>query len=289
MSTQDTAQAAAALTRDILSDLAANQGNQNAAAMLAEMDGPGQPDEAPPAPPVVSSPPPAAEAAEQVITFAPGENLNLQPEGAAEPELDEGPTEMVVTEPALPSYDPLPDDELDRLLAEPDFDEEAAAEVTSEFESGDVDFDDPAAEAKLRALQKKNEWLEKQLVQRSQKNWAQENLRKYPLLATYAADDVAAIQANSRRAFAREAARLNDRLTTMLKPALDDIAAAKAALKAEATSEARAEVAAAWGKPAVDPAAGAPGRAEVEAELQAAREARASTVERFKILMRGGK
>lgn len=276
MSSVDTAEAAAALTASILGEAASKFGGDpvgdNAVRMLGEM-GEGQPDVAPPAEPVASSPPPAATAA---------------PDPDPEPEPDPEPPAAEAEQPAW-SFDPVPDDDLDRLLEEPDFDEEAREEVTARFDAGELtEDDDPEALARVRALEKRNEYLEQRLVRSERHKWVEENLRKYPVLKEYAADEVRAFSATSRRAFAREAKALNDRLTGMLRPALEDIAAYKAQAKEAAEREARAKAAEQWGLPHLEPAGSTPAATEQERKLADARERRAPVEERFKILMGGG-
>lgn len=272
MSNPDTAQAAAAVTADILGEFVTKHGDENAARMLHELEGTATPDVAPAAQPV-SIPATAAAAAPAPVTATP--RVDHDPE----PEPTDDPDDLF----ALPSFDPVPDDELDRLLEEPDFDEEAAAEVQAAVDAGEYDETvDLDAAAKIRAQEKRIQFLEQQIVKKSRKGWVEENLRKYPLLATYARDEVEKIDATSRRAFAREAAKLHDRFSAVAKPLLDDLAKAKAQIKTDATTEARQEVQAAWGKPAVDPAA--PAAQAALSELQEARKRRAPAAERFKLL-----
>ena len=260
MSSQDAAEAAARVTEAFLRT-AASQGDENAQRMLQDA----QPEPAAATPPPVSSTPTAAA------------------ETAPEPQQQEEPEPEV----ELPDFTPNLTDDLAALLDEPDFEEEAAAEVTAEYDElgGDPEYD-PAEQKRLRALEKRNEWLERQVVQANRGKWIAENERAYPILATYAKDELRAIDATSRRAFAREAAALNERLTKILKPALDDIAKAKAALKDEATVEARQAVEQAWGKPIAN--TGASGPDPIASELEAARQRRAPLAERIKILMKAG-
>jgi hypothetical protein len=144
-------------------------------------------------------------------------------------------------------FKPRLNDDLQALLDEPDFDEEAALEVAAELEDGEYEYGDPEVAKQLRSLQKRNAHLESQLVAKSRKGWVAENLRAYPLLDKYAADQVQAIAATSRRAFAREAAKLNATYEKALAPALEEITKAKAALKQQVVTEARDEVKRAWG------------------------------------------
>ncbi len=255
MSSTETAEAAADLA-SLFIDQAAAQGDPNALRLKEQ----GQPEVVAAAPAQVSSTSQtAAEAA---------------PEAAA--------PEAETVEPEIPSFEPdLPED-LAALLDEPDIDAEVEAEIAAEQNEYDENYD-PDEARRIKKLEKRAAWLEGQLVAKSRSGWVAENLRAYPLLATYAADDVKAIQATSRRGFAREAAALNERYMRVLKPAIDDIAKAKAALKAEATDEARAEVAQAWGKPIGDGGAAAPDA--MVAALDKARADRAPLIDRIKILM----
>ena len=256
MANEETAQVAAALTQSILGEFVAN-GDENAERILAT----GQPVVAPPL--VVSTPAPAAEA---------------EPTPTPEPEPE--PEEEAAV---LPSLEPTLSEDLQALLEEPDFEEDARAEVAAMFEAGDVDESfDPQTEAKMRALEKRNAFLEAQVVAKSRKGWVEENRRAYPLLATYAPDELNSITATSRRAFAREAAALNAKYTAILKPALEDVARLKEQAKSEAKTEARREASAQWGLPVSEPAAS--GFPEQDAALEKARRERAPLAERIKIL-----
>lgn len=259
----ETEAAAAALTQDILGEFVQKHGDENAARMLAEM-APDQPVAAP-APPV-SSPPPAAAAAPPVPTT---------------PEAPEPAGEQ--TPPALPDFTPLPDEELDELLSEAALEDEVEAEVEAEQEEYGESYDPDEARARKKQ-EKRIEFLEKQLVAKSKKDWAAENLRKYPLLATYFADEVKGISATSRRGFAREAQKMNDHYARALAQPLADIEALKSQTFQTAKTEARQEAAQQWGLPSQDPAGAPPGTTEREAALARARAAGAPLEERLKIL-----
>lgn len=261
--TETTAEAAAAVTADILGEaaqtLAGDPAGDNAARMLAEM---GQPVAAPQTA-VVSSPTPAAETAEPPAPVNEPEPIEPQPELTFEPQLS---------------------DELQELLDTPDFEEEALAEVVDERDPDEYDETfDPQEAAKERAKDKRIKFLEERLVQANKGKWVAENKKAYPLLATYAADELSAIEATSRRGFAREAARLNERYTKVLGPALQDLAAAKASVKAEVETEVRSEASKNWGLPVAEPG-GAAAFSEQERALLEARERRAPLAERLKIL-----
>lgn len=203
--------------------------------------------------------PPVAEAAraaaEAPVAATP--EVSSTPTPAAEAAEPATPAETPVAE--IPSFEPDIPDDLQELLDTPDFDEEAAAEVAALVEEDPNQYIDTDQEKRIRALEKRNAWLEDQVVVKSRKNWVQENLRAYPLLRTYAQDEVEKIDATSRRGFAREAAALNSRLETIAKPMLADIAALKAGLKGEAYQEGKAEAKAAFGDPASELAATGPG------------------------------
>lgn len=147
------------------------------------------------------------------------------------------------TEPV--SYDPVIPDDLAALLNEPDFEEEAAAEIAAEAEESYIE--DPDGAAKLRAAEKRIAFLEERVTAASRKNWVAENLRAYPLLREYAKAKVEGIMATSRRGFARECAALNTELEAIAKPMLTDLRAAAAVTKQEAVAEGRAVAQQRWG------------------------------------------
>lgn len=187
--------------------------------------------------------------------------------------------EPLAAEPAFDfsKFEPNLSPDLAELLEDepPDFDAEALAEIRAEQQAFEdtgeyAEQPDPGQAAKERALQKRVDFLESRLVETNRGKWVTENLRAYPLVAQYAKDELQAIDVNSRRAFAREAARLNEQVTKIAKPLLDDLSARLAARGDAVTVERREQVDAAWGKPAADLAAtGA--SAERLARVQAAR------------------
>lgn len=164
------------------------------------------------------------------------------------------PAEPVVEEEF--DLEPVISDELQQLLDEPDFDEEARVEHQASVEDGEIDFStDPEVSQRMTKLERENAWLKEQRVLTDKKKWVAENLKAYPLLARYAGDEVAAIDATSRRAFARQAASLNARLSKMVAPALQDIADAKKQLRGEVVQEVRGEYREGWGEITNGPAA----------------------------------
>lgn len=173
-------------------------------------------------------------------------------------------------------FDPQLSPDLAELLEDeqPDFDAEARAEVAAELQAaedtGSYYEGDPDATARLRALEKRNAFLEERIVQTNRGKWVQENLRAYPLLAQHFPDDVKAIDATSRRAFAREAAALHDKYSKALRPVLETLATAKTAAREDVRAEERTNVRNAWGVPAADLAASG-ASAEQLARIQQAR------------------
>lgn len=250
---------AATLAAEALAIAAAGGNDEAAAALHREAEA----ERAVAEPPVPSQPAPVAKATDL-------------PDTGATP---------TVEAPATFDYKPKLNDELQALLDEPDFDEEAALEVAAELEDGGYDYTDPEVAKQLRSLEKRNQHLEAQLVAKSRKGWVAENLRAYPLLEKYAAEQVQTITATSRRAFAREAAKLNATYEKALGPALEEIAKAKTRLRDEVTAEARDEVKRAWGTPAGDtlPAPAA----EVQEKLEKARKT-GRLRDSLKVLMDGG-
>jgi hypothetical protein len=213
------------------------------------------------------------------------------PTPAAEAAPPEPPEPASEQEPVgLPDFTPLPDDDLDALLAEAAIDDQIEAEITAETAEYDESYDPDEARQRKKD-QKRIEWLEAQLVVKSRNGWVAENLRKYPLLATYFADEVGAIDATSRRGFARAAEQMNATYTKALAGPLADIEALRTGTAVEARAEARQEAARQWGAPTTDPAGSV--AAEVAAanaaELDAARQRKAPLHERLAILAKTNK
>jgi hypothetical protein len=206
---------------------------------------------------VVAAPATVSSSAPQTATAA-------APAPATEPaEIDEFDLDL----------DPTVPDDLQQLLDEPDFDEEVAAEVDAELDDGEIDYStDPEVAKRLRTLEKRNAWLEEQRVNSEKKKWVAENLKAYPLLARYAADEVAAIAATSRRGFARQAAALNGRMAKMVQPALQEIADARKQLRGEVVQEVRSEYREGWGEittgPSVSPVEAAAEQQEYDAAMK---------------------
>lgn len=199
--------------------------------------------------------------------LVPSSQPQTAPEAAAQ--APPAPPEPVVEEEF--DLEPVISDELQQLLDEPDFEEEAALEVAASIDDGEIDYStDPEVAKRLKTLENRNAWLEQQRVQSEKKKWVAENLKAYPILQRYAADEVAALDATSRRAFARQAAALNDRLAKMVAPALQDIADAKKQLRGEVSQEVRAEYQEGWGTITTGPSTVPVEASALEAEYNAA-------------------
>jgi len=172
----------------------------------------------------------------------------------ATPAAPDAVTEAPVAPEEAPNYTfkPTLSEDLQALLDEPDFEAEAAAEVAAEQESDDYEYADPETAAKLRAADKRIAFLESQVVAKSKKGWVEEAKRAYPDLARLIPGELEGITSTSRRAFAREADRINAKYAAVLAEPLAKLEAARAAISAGAVAVAREEVATAWGKPAGD-------------------------------------
>lgn len=192
---------------------------------------------------------------------APAPALNFEPAPPPPPESRppaaptatvEAPPEPVAAPESIPTFKPKLDEDQQAFLDEPDFDAEAAAEVAAEVESDEYEYEDPEQAARVRALEKRNQFLETQLVSKSKKGWVEEAKRAYPDLARLIPGEIEAINATSRRAFLRAADTANTKYATVLGPTLAKLEAERAAIASGAVEVARTEVANAWGKPAAD-------------------------------------
>lgn len=220
---------------------------------------------------VVTDPPEAPAPPVQAAPVAPA----VEPQAPATPApvaaTVETPAEPVVAPESAATFKPKLDDDQRALLDEPDFDEEARAEVADEIESEEYEYADPETTAKVRALEKRTQFLEGQLVAKSKKGWVEEARRAYPDLARLLPGEIEAITATSRRAFMRAADATNTKYATVLGPTLAKLEAERTAIANGAVATAREEVANAWGRPAADTL---PPMAAAQAEaLQKARDA----------------
>lgn len=140
-------------------------------------------------------------------------------------------------------------EELKDVLNTPDFEEEEV-EDTWEDEGGQVEdeeFEDPRMAKKMKKLEKQLAWEREQRVKASRKAWAQE-AQKY-----FQFSNPEVIQANSRRAFLKEAQKQHLAVAKVAKPLFDQLAAEKAVLREQALAEAKAEAEQRWGRPTSGP------------------------------------
>lgn len=197
------------------------------------------------------------EAPEVVLPQTPSQVLAAPqapaPQAVAPPEAV---TEPPVAPEEVPNYTfkPKLDEDWQAILEEPDFEEEARSEIAAELadDDGEYEYADPEVAAKLRTLEKRNAFLESQVVAKSKRGWIEEAKRAYPDLARLIPGELEGIAATSRRAFAREADKINAKYAAVLAEPLAKLEAARQAIAQGAVATARAEVANAWGKPAGD-------------------------------------
>ena len=168
---------------------------------------------------------------------------------------------------SLPDLNPSIPEDLLEFLEEPDFDDDEPVATTTE----DDEFVDPEELARENAkLRKRLEWAESQKAKAEQAKWHEEAKKIAPLSRPET------INANSRRAFLREARKQHEENFTLLAPHIEAYKAAKESLKATVEAEIRSELADAWGRPNLG---GGPSGAPVEAaaaadELDRARNSR---------------
>lgn len=163
---------------------------------------------------------------------------------------------------AVPSYEVEVPDELLAELDEPDFEAEADEELAEP--DPEDQYEGYEDETKRRiAAEKRAKWLEDRLVQQNRAKWEAEALRYFPL----SEHRLKGIEANSRRAFLRQARSAHDEILPYVKPLLEELEEAKQAAKAAGKQEA----AAAWGKPTTGPGVVPVTTSQVASELEEAR------------------
>ena len=182
----------------------------------------------------------AADLAARSAAAAPETVPSSQPQTAPEAA---APAPVAAPEPVVEEefdLEPVISDELQQLLDEPDFDEDARAEVQAQIDDGELDYTtDPEAATRLRKLEAENAWLKQQRVISDKKKWVAENLKAYPLVARYAPEFITEIEATSRRAFARQAKQVYERLSKVATPLLRDLEETKKGLRTEIVKEVR--------------------------------------------------
>lgn len=157
-----------------------------------------------------------------------------------------------VEETGLPEINWEVPEELQELLETPDFEEDEDDEEplapAAEFEVDEYADPETAKLAKrLAKAEKQLQWEKQQKIKASQKLWQAEAAKYFQFSAP------STIQANSRRAFLKEAQRQHEAVAKVAKPIFDQLAAEKAKLKEQAIAEARAEAAEMWGRPTTGP------------------------------------
>lgn len=188
------------------------------------------------------------------------------------------------------AFDPDPElpEDITELLDEPDFEEEAAAEIAAaipEDEYNTEAYTDPelAEERRKRiAAEKRAAHFEGLRVKDSRSKWEAEAAKFFPFA------DAGSIQATSRRGFLRAAQQENERVKNLpsIKAMIERGSLATEAVAAEALDIAREESRDAWGKPLVGPSA-APAAA-IQKQDQAQRIQNARTVhDRIRLRLQG--
>lgn len=214
------------------------------------------------------------------LAAAQGDRVEAQPEAASQPQATAVAEPVVVEDGTeyqfvVPTFEPDLDEEYRELLEAPDFEEEAAAEVNARLDNDEnEDYTDPETAKEMLKLQKRNEWLEQQVIRASKPKWVAEARKMFPDLAKYAPGEIEKIAATSRRGFAREAANLNTRFAAVAKPLIDELTAQKNVVFAQARDEGKAESQASWGTPTVGPPVTAVQLASGDAELNSARKSK---------------
>jgi len=147
-------------------------------------------------------------------------------------------------------FDPEVPDDIRALVDEPDFEEEAEAEIAAQAEEWDEEGEEEYVDPRLMEERKQRIALEKKLahvetlrIKDARKAWAEEAEKFYPLA------DSSKIEATSRRGFLREAKKAHDANKPFV---LKGIERTKAELAAKYEQEYAAKVAeleAAWGRP----------------------------------------
>lgn len=257
-------EAVAALAESLIVDFA-KDGNESALAIIEQAQTENPPPAAPEAAPA-PAPEAAAAPAEPAQEAAPAPTFELNPE--------------------------LPED-LAAELAEAEIEDEVEREVAAYEPETDewgnpVEVDQDAVREAVK-LRKRNEYLEKQLVQTKRGQWEAEAEKFFPL-AKHALPD---IQATSRRSFLKAAKAEHDRILPHVQAYLGEAKQVVDAEKQSATTEARAAVAESWGKPLTGPdnamdAAAVAREQEIEKARSRVREGKGALKDVFAAMMRNG-
>jgi hypothetical protein len=172
-----------------------------------------------------------------------------------------------VQETELPNYDrEIPEDILE-LISAPDFDAEALAEVPDDEEEIGYDEQDTDERRQRIAAEKKVAWLEGRLQEQSRSKWEAEATKYFPLSQHVLKD----INANSRRAFLKEAKKAHESILPYVQPLIEQLGSTTDQARAQAKQEGRDQAQAAWGTPTTGPGVVPVTSSAATAELEAAR------------------
>jgi hypothetical protein len=165
----------------------------------------------------------------------------------------------------------LPED-IAAELAEAEVDDEVEAEVAAyepELDDYGQPVEDTDAVRERIKLQKRVEFLEKQVVQTKAGQWRKEAEQYFPL-AAHSLDDIAT-KATSRRKYLALAKAEHERILPHIQGYLAKAKVEVDAEKSDVKDVARAEVKAAWGDPISGPDAGVTDNAAYESRIVKAR------------------
>ena len=209
---------------------------------------------------------------------------------ASSPVVDD--TVEVVEEAAVaPSFEYAPEvpDDILAELNEAEIDDEVERELAARVPDENDEFafeDEDAARERIR-LQKRVEFLEAQVVKTKATSWKDEALKYFPL-SKHSLDT---INANSRRAFLKQAKAEHERILPHVQSVLEEAKSFVEAEKLAARTEGKTAAAAAYGKPLSGPDVNEIDQAAANSNLTLAREEAKKTgslVNVFKRLMDSG-
>jgi hypothetical protein len=204
---------------------------------------------------------------------APAPVVEAQEEVPASSPVVENDTAPEVTEVAeAPSFEYEPEVPEDILaeLNEAEIDEEVEREIaarTPEEDEYGVAEDEESVRERVK-LQKRNEYLEKELAKTKSTSWKEEAKKYFPL-SEHALDD---IKATSRRSFLKQAKAQHEAILPHVQKVLADAKSFVDAEKAAGRADGKAAAAAAFGQPLSGPDINEIDQAAAEATITAARE-----------------
>ena len=194
----------------------------------------------------------AKDGNENALDIIQREQAQTAPAAVEQPAADEAPEPVAEPAPPFDLNPALPEDlvaELDAAEIDEQVEREVAAYQPEEDEWGNpVEVDTDAVREAIK-LRKRNEYLERQLVESKAASWKAEAEKFFPL-AKHALDG---ITATSRRGFLRAAKAEHDRILPHVQGYLAEAKQFVDAEKADVTTEARKQVAESWGQPLAGP------------------------------------